>query len=201
MRFQLLIMLFYSLGIITLEILYGHDHVRYYVTDLKGEVYLYGINTTLSTILLALTSFTFYLSYRHEKGDNESTEMSRFFLIQALIFAYLALDERFMLHERIGYVLGIHDSFPLLAVALAELGLLIYYKQLSFSFKNINKFLILAAIGFTIMMTVDVFGASKGFLRLSAEDLFKLWAIFFLLQYALEFYWGLKLKKHKPTQS
>ena len=180
-----------------LEIFFGHDYIRYYLTDLKGEVLLYGINTTIATVLLALTSFVFFLSYRHESEGDKTSKMSLFFLFQAIIFGYLALDERFMLHERIGYVLGIHDSIILLLVGVAELAVLFYFKQISMSILKINKYILIAALGFLIMIIVDVFGASRGFLRLSTEDLFKLWAIFFLFQYAMEFYWNLKLAKQE----
>ena len=126
--------------------------------------------------------------------------MKMFFLLQAIIFGYLALDERFMLHERIGFVLGIHDAILLLMVGVAELAVLYFFKQIGFSILKINKFILLAAVGFLIMLVIDAFGASRGFLRLSAEDLLKLWAIFFLYQYAMQLYWNLKLVKQEQIK-
>lgn len=195
MRWQLVFLVLYSISILLLESLYGQDYIRLYMTDLEGDVLLYGINTTISMTLLAFTALIFYLCYVHERTSNRSSEESKFFLLQCLIFVYLAIDERFLLHERIGYVLGIHDAFPLLFVGMAELFLLLRFRQIRLFPLQVHKYVILAGIGFVLMMTLDVFAPSRAFLRLSAEDLFKLWAVFFLFRYAMDFYTKLKLKK------
>lgn len=178
-------LLIYSFAIISAELYGGQDYVRHYVSDIDGEVLLYGINTTLSTIILSITSYTFVICYLMQNGTKVIERNWHFFFAsQAIIFAYLAMDERFMLHERIGYVLGIHDSIPLLFLAVVEFVLLYNFGELTRRRSKEFKSLMAAAICFSIMIIIDAFGPSKGLLRLSLEDLFKIWAVFFLFRYS-----------------
>ncbi|NNK87103.1 MAG: hypothetical protein HKO90_02360 [Flavobacteriaceae bacterium] len=188
MRWTYPILVLYTLALFYLEYAYGQDYLRYYVTDIDGEVLLYGINTTVSTILLVLTAYNFYLCFDALKSEDSIKSYRVFYLLQTLIFLYLALDERFMLHERIGYVLGIHDSFPLLTIGLAELGVLFYFREVGVKGGKYAGQLFLIGLLFTAMVIIDAFAPSKGLFRLASEDLLKLWAVYFLFRYSLSHY-------------
>lgn len=188
MKWQFSILVLYSLGLFYLEYAFGQDHLRHYVTDIDGEVLLYAINTTLSMILLALTAYNFYLCFDHFKSRSNKNSEWVFYLLQSLIFLYLALDERFMLHERIGYVIGFHDSIPLLMVAVAELGVLYYFRETAFKDQSFKTILFISGVLFALMLFVDAFAPSRALFRLAAEDLLKLWAVYLLFRYSLKHY-------------
>ena len=188
MRWTYPILIIYTLVLFYLEYAFGQDYLRHYVTDIDGEVLLYGINTTVSTILLVLTAYNFYLCFDALKSEQTMKSYRTFYLLQALIFLYLALDERFMLHERIGYVLGVHDSIPLLAVGLSELGVLFYFREIGHKGAKYARLLFLIGLLFGIMVIIDTFAPSKGLFRLASEDLLKLWAVYFLFRYSLSHY-------------
>lgn len=188
----LILLIIYSAFIIVNELLYGQQHVRQYLTDIKGDVHLYAINTTLTTLFLVLIAYNFFLCIMYGR-KNEKSHLP-LFVIQALIFIYLAMDERFMLHEGIGYYLGINDAFLLGAIGLTELIVLYYYKELKFEWTIKSVSLYLGGMFFGIMVLIDAFGSADGKLRLSLEDLSKTWAIFFLFIYSFEFY-GLRQKQ------
>ena len=52
----------YSLLILIAEFLYGQSYVRNYLTDIKGPVFFFGINTTITTFLLWLIAFIYFLN-------------------------------------------------------------------------------------------------------------------------------------------
>ncbi len=186
MKWQIPLLAFYSLVILAIEFMNGQDYVRHYVTDLDDAGLFYGLNTTICTILLVLTAYNFYLSYsaKEESVGNGMLNFDLFYAAQALIFLYLAADERFMLHERIGRVLGVSDNLPLLIVGLVEVGLLYKFQQLKWKNGKQFKLLFVGGILFMLMMLVDNFVPPQTILRLSVEDLLKLWAIFLLFQYS-----------------
>ena len=188
----LILLIIYSAFLIVNELLYGQQHVRQYLTDIKGDVHLYAINTTLTTLFLVLIAYNFFLCIMYGR-KNEKSHLP-LFVIQALIFIYLAMDERFMLHEGIGYYLGINDAFLLGAIGVTELIVLYYYKELKFEWTIKSVSLYLGGMFFGIMVLIDAFGSADGKLRLSLEDLSKTWAIFFLFIYSFEFY-GLRQKQ------
>ena len=183
------ILIVYSLFIMAIEYKLGQNYVRHYLTDLKGPVLLFGIHTTITTVLLSIISYQFVLTYCFAKGINESNKRFKFFfLFQAVLFLILAFDDRFMLHERIAYVLGFHDAIPLLILAFSELAVLLYFKEIKLKAIKWNSPLILGSICFAIMIIIDVFAPLHSTMRLSIEDLFKLWGIFFLFNYACKTY-------------
>jgi hypothetical protein len=183
------ILFLYSIAILMIEYCFGHDYVRYYLEDLKGPVLLWGLNTTITTVLLVIISYNFILTYIFARGIKKTDKHFRFyFVFQAALFLYLAIDERFMLHERIGYVLGIHDAFPLLLIGLAELVVLLFFKELHINTLKWNSYLVLGAISFAIMIFIDSYAPSRAVFRISLEDLFKLWGIFFLFCYSCNVY-------------
>ena len=97
----ILLLIIYSVFIIYNEFLFGQLHVRQYLTDIKGDVILFGINTTFTTLFLVLIAYNFFLCTVNYKKSEKS--FLPFFIFQTALFLFLAMDERFMIHERIGY--------------------------------------------------------------------------------------------------
>ncbi|MCW5518103.1 hypothetical protein [Muriicola sp. Z0-33] len=185
-KIGILLLIIYSFFIIYNEFLFGQLHVRQYLTDIKGDVILFGINTTFTTIFLVLIAYNFFLCTVNYKKSEKSD--LPFFVFQTALFLYLAIDERFMIHESLGYHLGFKDAFLLVSIGLFELIILYYYKELNWK-KTVKSYaLYLGGLFFGIMILIDTFGAKNGILRLSFEDLSKTWAIFFLFIYSFEFY-------------
>ncbi|WP_394746799.1 hypothetical protein [Spongiimicrobium salis] len=181
------VLLLYSIFIVIVELQYGQTGVREYLTDINGSGPFYGLNTTFTTILLTLTSYNFILcALRYHKKEKGRNLQLLFFIIQALIFLYLALDERFKVHERVGGKLGIDDAYVLGLVGVGELVVLYYFKELLWNNTLKSYALYLGGLCFGIMILIDAFGAKEGLLRLSFEDLSKTWAIFFLFIYSFE---------------
>ena len=181
---QIVLLGLYSICIIAIELSSGQPEVRHYLTDIRGPVLLYGLNTSLTTILLILTAYNFWLGWkRNNSKEIYGFDDRNYFLLQSLIFIYLALDERFMIHERAAFVLGIHDAFPLIGVAVVELFVLWKFQALNPD-KPGRRLIYISATLFALMMLIDAFGGSDRVLRLSLEDLTKLWAIFCLFLYS-----------------
>ncbi len=193
-RIGILLLIIYSIFIIAIEYLFGQPHVREYLGDIKGDVILFGINTTLTTLFLVLIAYNFILcTVNYKKSEKSEKSFLPFFVLQTALFLYLAIDERFMIHERIGHYLGFESAYLLASIGLFELIILYHYKELNWQ-KTVKSYtLYLACIFFGIMILLDAFGTADGKLRLSFEDLSKTWAIFFLFIYSFEFY-KLRLK-------
>jgi hypothetical protein len=184
------ILIIYSIIIITLEYSFGADHIRHYLTDIKGPVFFYGIQTTVTTVLLSITSYNFILSYVFAKQITmrSSRNLRFFFLSQAILFLYLAIDERFILHESIGGFIGFNDALILLLIAFVQLVVFMYFKDFIKTLIYWNSPLVLGSICFVIMIIIDGFVPRDTNLRLSFEDLFKLWGIFFFFRYSYSVY-------------
>ncbi|OZV69082.1 hypothetical protein [Winogradskyella aurantia] len=119
----------------------------------------------------------------------ESDRSLRFFFwSQAIVFFYLAIDERFMLHESIGGFIGFNDALILLLIAFVQLVVFMYYKDFIKTLIYWNSPLVLGSICFVIMIIIDGFAPRDANLRLSFEDLFKLWGIFFFFRYSYNVY-------------
>ena len=167
----------------------GEPEVRLYLTDIEGDVVFYGINTTLSVLLLALIGYNFLLCFfKTPKTKGQEKDFRMFFIAQTLIFCFLATDERFMVHERLGYFLSVNDAFILLGIGILELLLLYYYEQLVWQRSLKNYALVLGGFCFFIMVLIDAFVTENAGLRLAIEDLSKIWAVFFLFIYSFQFY-------------
>lgn len=187
----------YSLLILIVELRFGQDYVRNYLTDIKGPVFFFGINTTLTTFLLWLTAFIYFLSSKTLKRIDAGNKRVFYYQLQTMLFAYLGCDERFLLHEKAGVFLKINDALILFFIGLVELLILIKVgKILKYEFKYL-KYLFLAGIFFSLMIFVDGLLPSKLLLRLSFEDLFKFWAIGFLFMFSYQEY-NSELKKLTP---
>jgi hypothetical protein len=188
-RWYYTILILFSIIIITLESKFGQDYVRHYLTDLKGPVLFYGIQTTITTVLLVIISYNFILTYFFAKNiPTHPKNFKLFFLSQALVFLFLAVDERFMIHERIAFVLKIHDAIPLLGIAVFQLLIFIYYRVYCKTLIYWNSPIVLGSICFAVMILIDAFAPLNAGLRLSFEDLFKLWGIFFFFRYSCKIF-------------
>jgi hypothetical protein len=176
----------YSLTIFTIEWQTSQEVVRHFLTDIgQGEVFFYAINTTFSYSLLWATALIFAVCLLCLE-DNMPHRDGFFYWSQVIMFTYLGLDERFMFHEKLGAWLHHNDAYLLLGLGIIELGLL-------FSFGNLRQkpilaryFLFTAACFFAIMVVVDALFPAHMRLRLSLEELTKLWADLCLTLFAWE---------------
>ena len=186
LKLGVFILLGYSVFIVMVEWNHGYVGVKHYLTDVnEGKGTFYGLNTTLTTLLLVLSSYNFLLAgYKLWTVTKKKNGFLLFYCIQAIIFFLLAMDERFQGHEKVGGFLGIEDAFVLGFIGLIELTLLYYFKELRWT-KTLKSYsLYLGGFFFGLMVLIDAFGAQDGILRISAEDLSKTWAIFFLFLYS-----------------
>lgn len=186
--FFYLALVFYSLLIIVLELRFGQSYVRNYLTDIKGPVFFFAINTTITTFLLWLIAFIYLLNSNALRKIDHDNRRVYYCQLQTLLFIYLGFDERFLLHEKIGGFLKINDALLLSFIALVELFILVKIGRVwKYEFKCL-KYLFLAGIFFAIMILIDGLLPSKLLLRLSLEDLFKFWAIYFLFMFSYREY-------------
>ncbi|TAI48775.1 hypothetical protein [Flagellimonas allohymeniacidonis] len=188
-RFGILMLALYSVLIIFFELQFGQTYVREYLSDIEGDVIFFAVNTTITTVFLVLIAYNFILCLTLDRKKEKNTKKILPFLVfQSLLFLFLAMDERFMIHERMGYYLGFNDAYLLGAIGVFELVVLFSFKQLLWT-KTLKTYsLYLGGLFFGIMILIDAFGGTNTILRLSFEDLSKTWAIFFLFVYSFEFY-------------
>ena len=174
----------YSAALAGLELRTSQDHVRPYFTDIEGEVLFHAVNTTLSVALLAGAALLLLFAALNRRGPGEG---ARAFLAgQAAMFALLAFDDRFQLHERLGYRLGFPDHYVMLAWAAAGVGLLLLYWRSPHVSRRLTG-LFLAGTGlFAVMLGFDALAPHDMVLRLSLEDLAKTWAAAMFFAFAWE---------------
>ena len=173
----LLLLIAYSILLLCLEWSTLQAGVRPYFDDIKGPVRFYAINTSLSVFLLLGTSLLFFVTLTFTPST-ESFSEKLFLFIQVCVFAYLGFDDRFLIHERIGTVTGIDDHYVLLAVAgLNGLSLLFLGRRYLLNLRTLAP-LFFAGAAFGMMTVFDGFVPLDAKLRLSIEDLLKVWAGF-----------------------
>ncbi|WP_332811474.1 hypothetical protein [Sphingomonas sp.] len=169
----------YSLWLISFEMSSSQAQVRPYYSDIGSELAFFAVNTTMSVAFLAGAALL--LLFAGTANPDQRDKGREFLLSQAALFAFLAADDRFQLHERIGWRLGIGDHYVTFAWALAELGLLAaYWRPALIPWRATRLFLAGGAL-FTVSFLVDALANGDALLRLSAEDLAKTWgaAMFF----------------------
>lgn len=191
-RISLFLLVFlYSLTLITIEWQTSQDFVRQFVTDLgQHKILFYGINTSLSVFLLWATALLFGICLLYVDKVKQQKDYL-FYLSQVIMFAYLGFDDRFLIHELIGQWLGRNDAYLILGLGFIEIGLLVWLGNLRQKTKAARFFLYSAAIFFAMMVVIDAQFPSKMLLRLSLEELTKLWADICLALFAWEI-----LKQH-----
>lgn len=183
--FLIAMLFFYSIGLGLIELLLGQGAVRHFFTDITSpknpSVMFYAINTTLTVFLLWATALLFIIRCVVDSGVLKKERF--FFVSQSVIFFVLGVDDRFLIHEQIGQKTGIEDAFILLAIGVMELGFLFTLGRELLRKPAILFPLLFGGGFFFIMVVIDAFVPSRTPLRLSAEDLTKLWACFCLFLY------------------
>ncbi len=189
------LMALYSIVLVAIELETSQDHVRHYFTDIEGPVRLYAINTTLSTFLLWASALIFCVvllvirgavSTCPPPGEPEQDRERWFCVSQIAVFGYLGADDRFLLHEQLSDVVPLHDTLILVAVGMLEVAALALWGDLPRRPRRARLYLVLAAILFLVMAAIDAFAPSELTLRLSLEDLSKVWAALFLFLFSWE---------------
>ncbi len=175
----------YSVVLIVIEWQTSQPYVRQFFTDIKGDVFFYAINTTFSVFLLWATALLFGICLLCIDRVKQRQDYL-FYLSQVIMFAYLGFDERFLIHETIGLWLGRNDAYLLLGLGFIEIGLLVLLGNLRQKPKAARYYLYSAAIFFAVMIVIDAKFPSQMVLRLSLEDLTKLWADISLALFAWE---------------
>lgn len=168
-------MAIYTIGLIGLEATTSQQVVRPYFSDIEDVSPLFGINTTVSTFLLAGAALLmlFAASTSHHR---QLRQRRHFMISQGMVFGFLAADDRFQIHERIGFWLEISDSFVMMGWALIEVASLVWLFRPQFAPLRAIAFFAAGVALFGIMFAIDTWGSGQGYLRLSLEDLSKTWA-------------------------
>jgi hypothetical protein len=187
-NFWLLLLVSYSLVLIFIEINTSQDFVRYFYTDIEGEVPFYAINTSLAVFLMLATSLMFKVNSVLLPLEKTKVTQRKFYHSQACFFCYLAFDDRFLIHEKLGYILGINDTFIMLSLGITEIAFILTWGNYQQWNKSTKLYLFKAAICFAIMVIMDGFFPQEVVLRLSVEDLSKTWANVFLFLFAWDIF-------------
>lgn len=178
----------YSAVLISLEIQFSQAFVRHFFTDIEGPLPFYAINTSLAVFLQLATALMFAVSLVSLERSEKNKQERRFYWSQLIIFGFLALDDRFLFHEKLGARLGIEDAFILLCFGVLEVILLLTLGNFIKRAKPAKRYIYAAATFFLSMFFFDAFLPQKMVLRLSLEDLSKTWADTFLFLFAWEIY-------------
>jgi hypothetical protein len=127
--FGAIVLVCYSILILYIEYRFVQDEVRHYLGDIEGPRPFYAINTSLSVLLLACASLVFLASAYCIAGEKLNKKRRIFYIIQFLLFAYLALDDRFMIHKHIGPLLGVEGDYLVIGLAIFRDRDLSYFGQ------------------------------------------------------------------------
>ena len=182
--FCFFILSIYSAILISLEINVSQEYVRNFFTDIEGDVALYAVNTSLSVLLLLGTSFIFIIVLKTLPKEESSKKRIPFYRSQVVLFAYLGLDDRFLIHEYIGYVFKINDAFIFIGLGILEIILILAWNDYQHWSIRTKKYLLLAAAFSILMILIDGAFPREIVPRLSLEDLSKTWANAFIFMFA-----------------
>jgi hypothetical protein len=175
----------YTAALLSIEYRFGQDYVRNYFTDITGPVQFYAVNTTLSAFLLWTIALIFVACWWLCEAE-DSKKPQRFYASQALLFLYLGIDERFMLHEWWGELLDKNDAYFVLLPGVLLLASLWLWGELEQQTGRAKLYLLLAGALFAVMVVFDVIVPDQWLWRLSIEDLSKLWSDICLFLFAWE---------------
>jgi len=176
----------YTLSLLYAELKYSQGFVRNFFSDEFGPVFLFGINTTLSASLLWATALLFGISGMLLEGKPAQRREKAFYVSQILMFSYLGLDDRFRLHEYVDQYVPHGETLVLVGAAALEACLLIALGDLKSRPQRTRVYLGIGAVLSAVMLFVDTFLPYDLLLRLSCEDLSKVWAEVFLFLFAFE---------------
>ena len=174
----------YTLAILMFEWTYSQAAVRPIFQDIYGDTAFKGLNTTLCVAFLWGAAILFSVVAVCCSGREDRRMEQWFALSQVALFAYLACDDRFQFHERIGRQLSIDDSYVVGALGVLEVFLI--WKLGRFGTRDLmqRRSVLLAGGLFGVMAFVDSALPSDLRLRLSAEDLLKAWSCAMLFLFA-----------------
>lgn len=179
-----IVLFLYSISILSIEFFTSQDFVRNFLTDINGPVPFYAVNTSLSSLLFVITGVIFLVSYQLIEKTSENKKEIWFYVSQILIFIYLGIDDRFMIHERTKHNLGIDGDIVLGLLVVIECLILFYLGNIHRRDVNTKISLLLAGCFTLIMLIFDHLIPEKMLFRLSIEDLSKTWSGFFLLMFS-----------------
>ena len=163
----------YSLALFCAEWVGGLPLARDLCGDILGMTRLHGINTTLSVFLLGSAALLLVFTLATRVVDRRER---RYFQAQAALLAWLAIDDRFLVHETLGERTGVPDALILFASGLVQLGLLWWMARLPERTARARRLLLGAAGAFALMCAVDA--TQDAFVwpgRMTTEDLAKTW--------------------------
>ncbi|WP_269526101.1 hypothetical protein [Coraliomargarita parva] len=177
-----LLLALYSTILLLTEYKFGQDTVRIFFGDLPGAGRFHYFNTSLCYLLFCGTGLLFLVAASFQP-DDAGPRQGTFLFSQVIIFGYLGLDDRYVLHEQIGTAIGIDDVFVLLVLGGMELTLLLTAGRTFLRSKMTLACLGLAGGFFALMAFCDGALPLDMPMRLSMEDLSKTWSAFFLFLY------------------
>ncbi len=187
-RLLLLGLIIYSVILLVVEWQTSQLFIRNFFTDIEGPVPFYAINTTLSVFTLWSTALLFMISALCVDKEQRPTDYW-FYLSQTILFSFLGFDDRFLIHEMLGKWLHHNDAYIMLGYGFIEIGLLLALGRLRHKPLSALYFLAAGAGFFAIMVVIDALFPSGLQLRLSLEELSKLWGGICLSLFAWELLW------------
>ncbi len=190
-------LLCYSAALLGVDFTCSQEHARGYFSDIVDGVdyplpyyALFGINTTLTVVLLSGISILFAVCIGCGNRTERGGKPLFFLWSQFFFFLYLTCDERLLIHEKAGLILGMEDAFLLIGLGIIELLLLFVAGDVMKQGVKLKGCLLVACAFFAAMVFIDAFLPPRMPGRLALEDLSKTWAIVFLFMYAWHFSMG-----------
>lgn len=172
-RASLLVLVAYSVALLSAELLGGEALARDLCGDLLGMTRFHGVNTTLSVFLLGSGALLLVFTQATRVVDRRER---RYFQAQAALLAWLAVDDRFLVHETLGERTGVPDALILFASGLVQLGVLWRMARLPERSVRARRLLFWAAGAFALMCAVDATQHAFPWPgRMTTEDLAKTW--------------------------
>ena len=178
------ILTIYCIVLVSIEVKVSQDFVRNFFADIQGEVPLYAINTSLSVCLLLGTALMFVVILASLPLQESNLNKILFYRSQVVLFGYLALDDRFLIHEYLGHILGINDALILAGLGILEVFLILTLSNYQQWSRTTINYLLAATACSALMLFIDGVIPSEMIPRLSLEDLSKTWANTFLFMFA-----------------
>lgn len=193
--FSALVLTIYTVVMIAIDASQTRDFVRIFFTDIgmpykegafaRADGHIgYGLNTSLSCFFFSSAGVV--MMFAALAGRSPFDQGDLLFLLQGSIFIYLAADDRFLIHERVGRQLGIYSSLVVFFAIVINATIYALYARLGYF--NQAMILRLAVAGSIAVLAtgVDFFMPLDFPVRLSVEDLLKVWAAFCFLLFAWE---------------
>ena len=175
----------YSGVLLGKELLGTQADVQPYFANLSEPVRLFGMNTTLSMVLLVSAALFFAVrAHLLALADPRAYRERLFSMSQVVVFLYLGLDDRFGLHEAIANAYCLNDAWIQAGLALVEIGCLFGLGRIHAAPRRIQIDLLLAMAAFGVMFVTDAFVPTGWPGRLSVEDLAKVWSGAFFCLFA-----------------